>query len=226
MKKLFLFVILFTVHFGFSQSFEATLSHKYIYPKQWDKIIQTYNFARPNLTEKQPLFKHGAQISFNYLLKSEKRIMHGINFSYSYFRSSAENENFNNTLNLHFLNLGYIIRYENDKKLKGLYTDLIISATSSVLFRNVNGEPFEYDEKTAKAFGIGGDLSIRTGYYLKLKNKIHLSPFILVGYTPFIYSPNCEAIINQTKGLVSNNWTGIVSTQIGLIFHVRQQKKD
>jgi hypothetical protein len=122
--------------------------------------------------------------------------------------------------------LGYIIHYENNEKTKGLYTDLIISAVSSGLFRNVNDEPFEYDEARAKAFGIGGDLSIRAGYYLKLKNKIYLSPFVLVGYTPYFYSPNSEAVINQTKGLVSNNWTGIFTTQVGLTLHIRQHQND
>ncbi len=169
---------------------------------------------------------HGLNASVSYIFKSSKSLKHGINLSYSYFKSSAENENLNNILNLHFLNLGYIIHYQNNDKANGFYTDLIISAVSSGLYRNVNGEPFEYDETRSKAFGIGGDLSIRAGYYLNLKNKIHLSPFVLVGYTPFIYSPNSEAVINQTKGLVSNYWSGIFTTQVGLTFHIIQPKND
>jgi hypothetical protein len=118
--------------------------------------------------------------------------------------------------------LGYIIHYQNNENAKGLYADLIISAVTSALFRNMNDEPFEYDETRSKAFGIGGDLSIRAGYSLSLKNKIQLSPFALVGYAPYIYSPNSEAVINQTKGLVGYNWTGICTTQVGLIFHITQ----
>ena len=218
-------VLIFSMLFyrlSIAQEFRSEVSYKYMFANKWDKAIQTYNFSRPFLTEKQPLLIHGLNTSVSYIFKSSKSLKHGINLSYSYFKSSAENENLNNTFNLHFLNLGYIIHYQNNENAKGLYADLIISAVTSALFRNMNDEPFEYDETRSKAFGIGGDLSIRAGYSLSLKNKIQLSPFALVGYAPYIYSPNSEAVINQTKGLVGYNWTGICTTQVGLIFHITQ----
>ena len=215
-------LLLLKFNFSIGQEFKMEVSYNYLYSNQWDKAIQTYNFSRPFNVEKQPLLIHGLNSSLSYIFKSTKNFNHGINASYSNFRSSAENENFNNILNLHFINLGYILHYENAEKWKGLYTDLIISAKSSGLFRNVNGEPFEYDNTRSKAFGIGGDLSIKAGYNVNLKNKIYLSPFVLFGYTPYIYSPNSEAVINQTKGLVSNNWSGIFTSQVGLAFHIKQ----
>jgi hypothetical protein len=226
MRVVLLGILFFTLNSVIAQEFRTDISYKYIFANKWDKAIQTYNFSRPFLEEKQPLLIHGLNASVSYIFKSSKSLQHGIDLSYSYFRSSAENEKLNNILNLHFLNLGYIIHYHNIEKAKGLYTDLIISAVSSGLYRNVNDEPFEYDDSRSKAFGIGGDLSIRAGYYINLKNKIYLSPFVLVGYTPFLYSPNSEAVINQTKGLVGNNFTGILSTQVGLTFDIRHQKKD
>jgi hypothetical protein len=209
-----------------AQELKLDLSYKYIYSNQWDKIIQTYNFSRPFLTEKQPLLMSGLNTSLSYIFKNEKHFNHGINLSYAYFRSSAENGNFNNSLNLHFINLGYLLHYENADKWKGVYSDLIVSGTSSGLFRNLNGEPFEYDETKSKAFGIGGDINLKCGYYLKLKNNSYLSPFLSIGYTPYLYSPNTEAVINQTKGLTSKNWTGILTTQIGLTFHIKKQTND
>lgn len=209
-----------------AQEFKIDASYKYLYSGQWDKAIQTYNFSRPFLTEKQPLLMNGLNTSISYIFKNEKHFKHGINLTYAYFRSSAENENFKNTFNLHFINLGYILHYENAEKWRGLYSDVIISATSSGLFRKVNEKPFVYDEKKSKALGIGGDICLKIGYYLKLKNKICLSPFISIAYTPYLYSPNSEAVINQTKGLTSKNWTGILMTQIGLTFHIKQQQND
>ena len=226
MRAVLFGMLFFTFNSIIAQEFRTDISYKYIFANKWDKAIQTYNFSRPFLEKKQPLLMHGLNASVSYIFKSSSSLKNGIHISYNYFKSSAENENLKNILNLHFLNLGYIIHYENNVKTKGLYTDLIISAVSSGLFRNVNDEPFEYDEARAKAFGIGGDLSIRAGYYLKLKNKIYLSPFVLVGYTPYFYSPNSEAVINQTKGLVSNNWTGIFTTQVGLTLHIRQHQND
>ena len=216
--------LFFTCNSIMAQEFRTDISYKYMFANKLDKAIQTYNVSRPFFEEKQPLLMHGLNASVSYIFISSNRLQHGINLSYSYFKSSAENDNFNSILNLHFLNLGYIIHYQKNKKTKGLYTDLIISAVSSGLYSNVNDEPFEYDDTRSKAFGIGGDLSIRAGYYLNLKNKVYLSPFVLISYTPFIYSPNSEAVINQTKGLVSNNLTGIFTTQVGLSFHIRQQK--
>ncbi|GAB4457280.1 MAG: hypothetical protein OHK0036_20880 [Bacteroidia bacterium] len=204
-----------------AQEFKTDVSYKYMFANQWDKAIQTYNFSRPFISEKQPLLMHGLNASISYIFKSSKNLRHGINLCYSYFRSSSKNENLENVLNLHSLNLGYILHYENSNKLKGLYTDLIISATSSGLFRKVNGEAFEYDDTKSKAFGIGGDITLKLGYCVKLKNKNYLSPFIAFGYTPYLYSPNTEALINQTKGLVGKNWTGILTTQIGLTFQIR-----
>ena len=203
-------ISLVVLKFGYStaQEFKIDVSYKYIYSDQWDKTIQTYNVSRPFIADKQPLLIHGLNSSLSYMFKSAKNLKHGINVSYSYFRSSAENENLENILNLHFLNLGYILHYEKKENLKGVYTDLIVSATSSGLFRNVNGEPFAYDETTSKAFGIGGDICLKIGYCLKLKNKIYLSPFISIAYTPYLYSPLSESVINQTKGLTSQNWTG------------------
>ena len=227
MKSIVLSIILL-LHIGFARAQEIKMdaSYEYLYSRQWDKAIQTYNVSRPFLKEKQPLLMNGLNTSISYVFENEKHVKHGINVSYAYFQSSAENENFNNMLKLHFINLGYILHYENAEKSKGLYADLIISATSSGLFRHINGNPFEYDETTSRAFGIGGDICLKAGYYLTLKNNFYLSPFLSIAYTPYLYSPNSEAVINQTKELTSKNWTGILTTQIGLTFHLKRQQND
>ena len=164
---------------------------------------------------------HGINVSASYIFKSENKFKQGMNASYSQFSSYTENVNFVNQLNLHFLNVGYILRYESTEKLKRLTTDLILSASASALFRNVNDEPFIFDDVRSKAFGIGGDVCIKTSYSFNLKNNIRLSPFIQVGYTPYLYSPNTEAVINQTRGLAAPNFTDVFSSQIGLKVRVR-----
>ena len=222
MRTLFLLLFLFLFIDAQSQEIEVDLSYKYLFANNWDKAIQTYNFSRPFLTEKQPLFMNGINGSVSYIFKSENKFKQGINASYSRFTSYAENVNFVNQYTLHFLNVGYILRYENTEKCKGLTTDLILSASSSALFRNVNDEPFIYDEVRSKAFGIGGDLSIKTSYSFNLKNNIRLSPFIQIGYTPYLYSPNTEAVINQTTGLTAPEYTGVFTSQVGVKVRLRE----
>ena len=222
MRTLFLLLFLFLFIDAQSQEIEVDFSYKYMFANNWDKAIQTYNFSRPFLTEKQPLFIHGINGSVSYIFKSENKFKQGINASYSHFTSYAENVNFVNQYNLHFLNVGYMLRHESTGSLKGLCTDFILSALSSALFRNVNDEPFIYDDTRSKAFGIGGDLSVRTSYSFNIKNKIRLSPFFQVGYTPYLFSPNTEAVINQTTGLLAPNFTDVFSSQIGLKVRVRE----
>lgn len=217
-----IWILLFASGVINAQEIKADLSYKYIYANEWDKAIQTYNFSRPFIVEKQPLLIHGMNTSVTYFFESSKKITQGINISYSFFRSYAGNENLQNELNLHFLNLGYVIHYENMSKWKSFYSELIIGATSTGLFRSINGEAFEYDEKQSKAFGIGGEISLKNGYDFIIKDKMYLSPFIQLGYTPFIYSPNTEAVINQTKGLTSKSWTSILTANIGLSFHFKR----
>ena len=221
----YLFTSLISIYSS-AQEWKADVSYKYIYSSQLDKAIQTYNFSRPFQTEKQPLLMNGINALVSYIFKNERNFKHGLNVNYAYFRSSAENENFNNTFNLHFLNLGYILHYENAEKWKGLYSDLIISATSSAILRKINGKPFVYDETKSKAFGIGGDVQLKFGTYINLKNKSYISPYISFSCTPYLFSPNNEAVINQTKGLITNNWSSIVSGQIGMTFHLKLQENN
>ncbi len=223
MKVIIVIIVLFFMHFNsIAQEFKIDASYNYLFANQWDKAIQTYNFSRPFIYEKQPLFIHGLSTSGTYIFKSPKRLKHGVNISYSYFRSSSENINLNVKLHLHFLKLGYLLHYEYPGKLNRLYSDFIFAATTSGLYRNVNGKPFKYDEEKSKALGIGGEISFKTGYSMTLKNKIGISPFLLVAYSPYFYSPNTEAVITQTLGLASRTSTGIISAQLGISFQIRQ----
>lgn len=215
---LFCLFVLFS-SLGKAQLISGSVSYQYFFSQELDKTIQTYNFSRPFLAVKQPLFKHGLNASFSYIFKSEKKFKHGINFAYSYFSSYAENENLNNRLNLHFIHLGYVLHYEKEEKR--IYSELLLSASSSGLFRRINGEAFIYDDSRSMAFGIGGEIGLKAGYYFNLKNKFSLSPFVFAGYTPYFYAPKNEAVINQTKGLTENRHA-IFSVQAGLAFHIRK----
>ena len=220
MKRLILFTFLLLKLSDSLAQFGMDVSYKQMYSSQWDRAIQTYNLSRPFLSEKQPLLTQGVNLAFFHLTKTDKKFKHGVNLSYSFFRSTALNENLENTINLHFLQLGYMVCYENVAKSPGLYCDMIVSAISSGLFRKVNGELFQFDGITAKAMGIGCNLDLKIGYHVKWKNETFLSPFVSVGYTPYLYSPNGEVILNQTKGLTSKAWTGIATTQVGVKLHL------
>lgn len=220
MRHFFWIILIFTSYSGGvkAQNMAVDISYQYLYSGQWDKAIQTYNLSRPYLTEKQPLLQHGIHGSFSYFFDPSRKLSGGLGVGYSFFRSAAENENFANALSLHGLNLGYIFHYQAAETKQGFYADLMIGAVGTGLFRGVNGEWFEFDDTKSKAFGVGLDINLKAGYDLKLGNDFFIHPFLSVGCTPYLYSPDTEKVINQTKGFSSHSWTAIYTAQAGLGF--------
>lgn len=217
MRQILYLLILSISTVANAQEINGGVSYQYIAATQWNKIIQTYNFSRPFIVRKQPLFSSGGGVSFIKLFAKHKHISNGISVSYAYMKSKSANENLINILNLHFLNIGYSLRYTNPNKFRNAFGELIFSVISSGLFRNVNGVSFVYDNAKSKAFGIGGNINFKVGYWYDINRKLDCSPFLSVGYCPYLYSPNTEAVINQTRGLIENNHTGIFNAQIGIM---------
>ena len=92
-------------------------------------MIKIYNFSRPFLTEKQPLIMHGLGPCISYIFKSQKKTKHGINLSYSYFKSSSGNENFEAERLSYDNNLGLI----NKSSLSDKILSMIFSVIAGVL---------------------------------------------------------------------------------------------
>lgn len=224
MKKLTFAFWLLAFHPCQAQVLEVAASYQYLLSPQWDYAIQTYNFSRPELSVKQPLLIHGGSAACAYLFPSEKSFSQGVSLSYSFVTSYAENADFENRLNLHLLQLGYLLHFGNSNERRGFYTDLLISASSCMLSRRVNGEAFVSDERRAVAPGIGGDLSLRAGWDFTLGSNSSLSPFVLAGCTPFLYSPDAEAVLNQTSGLTGPDGSTLVKVQLGLALHLGRSR--
>ncbi len=212
-----IFVLCFYKH-GIAQAWQVNLSGDYLNVTQWDRAIKTYNFSRPFVNQKQPLIKFGIKASLNYFFRPTKHFNQGLQLTYGFYQSSVGPDPIQSTLNLHFINFGYIIHFNYAAILKGLYTDLTVSASSCTLFKRINFEPFEYDNARSKAYGIGGNIDVKLGYSLRLNNKYSIAPFLGIGYTPYLYAPNVEAVINQTKGLLNTSRVQVLNTQVGLAF--------
>lgn len=205
--------------FSFGQHVRVGIGYANIYAMQWDKAIQTYNFSRPHITQKQPLIKNGATVHSSYLFTSNRRYAHGIICSYSYYNSSSANENLSNTLHLHLVKPGYMMHFENSTLSKHLSVDLVVSAVLGGLYRRVDEAPYTYDDKRAKAFGIGGSFDMKCAYQcVKIKKRLGLSPYVSAGFTPYFYAPSFESILNQTKLLVIKSSSGILNFELGVMF--------
>ncbi len=198
-----------------AQQLRFGASYEYLYSNLWNQNIQTYNFSRPFLDNKQPLLSHGFGLSVSYLFGSNSDFSHGIGLAYSRFGSSAENENFNSSFNQNFLKLGYILHFQKDTT--PFYTELGISGIGGILGRQINDKTFEFDGETARAYGIGGEINLKIGYEFALSEKLYLSPFVGFGYVPYYYSPNSESILNQTTELISEEEPSLLNASFGII---------
>ena len=221
MKKCLVVLSVFYSIVIHSQRMTVGLSYEYFYSGALDKIIQTYNFDRPFLQNKQPLFSNGLNASFSIFKKKEQKWIHGFYSSYSYLQSYAENENFTNRFLFHLIDLGYSTKYQDTSKIGGFYSEFQISSKWSGLFRRTNGEPFISDSTRSNSLGVGGSLSWLIGYSFRMKNNSSISPTVQLSYTPYIYAPNNESVINSTKGLISESWQTFFSARIGLAYHFK-----
>lgn len=198
-------------------------AYNYLFAPQWDNAIKTYNFSRPDLTEKQPLFIHGLNVYYGHQFASERRWSHGFVLSYSYFRSYAQNTSYVNVLYQHLLQPGYLIRFHDPAAVTGWYSEFRLSAVTGLLFRNVNGEPFMVDDKRSMAWGVGGEVALKCGYLINTGERGNCSPYISFVYNPCYYSPAMESVINQTLTLTSETWTPMLVGQIGVTIHLYKE---
>lgn len=192
------------------------VGYNYMMAGTWDRAIQTYNFARPELTNTQPLFIHGVQVSADVHRKTDKRTQHGIMISYRHFRSGARNDNFKVALNAHLINIGYMLSSFGPVPNQPFFGDVSFCVVVGGIYRRVNGEPLRDDGKRIWAPGIGGELRPRLGYDLIIKEKLTFSPYVQTTYCPFYFSPRAEGLLNQTIGLSGPKYTGILSLEIGM----------
>jgi hypothetical protein len=200
-----------------SQDFEASISYEYLHAQAWNKAVQTYNFSRPFLANPQPLISHGLQASLEYPLPSNGNSNHSLMLDVGWYRSSAENVNFEATLNQYLLQIGYLRPLLQDQLPDQLTLKAGVSVVGGALFRRINGEPLVYDETNAKALGIGGGVRLKVNYYLINNGKIKAGPFLGLQYIPYYYAPKTEAIMNQTTGLTGKEWTSVFGSRLGVI---------
>lgn len=209
MKKVICFFLLsFIAVPAICQQTRFGAAYNYLYAPQWDHALQTYNFSRPFLDEKQPLLMHGIGGYFSRVNR------HGFECAWHYFRSSAENPGLRSVFNLHFIEVGYIYH----RPIGSGYFDAGIAAIGGFLMRRENGSLMKIDDKYPFAAGIGAKLSLRYIIQLNVGAKGCVCPFAGIGYSPYFFSPYNEGLLNQTKGLTGKSSTGILNLELGIYF--------
>lgn len=206
------------------QGISVGLSYNYLYAKSLNKCIDVYNFSRPFLVDKQPRFIHGITGHLSYSFKKNKKTENGISVSYAHFGSEAKNTNYKNRFNFHLIHLNYFIRLLPLKKCNRFLGEFHLGLISSLLNRGLNNKWLIVYDNKLKSVGIGGYLGLKMSYYLNAQNKPQWAPFILLGYSPYIYAPNNEAVINATQQLITNTHLNIYHINVGISYQMNKKK--
>lgn len=222
MKIFLAFIVFLLAGTSYSQELRIGVGYSNLYSKQFDRVIQTYNFSRPHLDEKQPLLDNGIHSSLSYLFKSEKSLKSGIVVDYSLFKSTADNPNLNSKLSFNMLELGYLLYFENADKFGNFYSEFEVNAVFGLLNKKQNNETYMIDDKAVRSFQVGAALHLNIGYLLDLGNKFKISPFIGVNYAPYFSEGRSEIVINQTSDLIDKDeqYTSFLKFDVGLRFHL------
>jgi hypothetical protein len=215
MKKLLVLLVLILNFQVESQALSVELNYSFCVNSQFDKAVRVYNSARPFLTSKQPLFRNGigAKIGYSFPTKKHTKVQYGFELGYSYFDSYAENDGFINDMQLHTLTPRFFTSTKITNRFIG---QIILGLPSYGMFRQINSEAVANDETPIRAFGIGLSIRPQLSYHFILNDRISLCPTFSLEYCPFQYSPQGEALINQTKGLYTNNFNSFFGFDCGV----------
>lgn len=197
-----------------AQIIGVDVAGNYLYSGQWDRAIQTLNFNRTAFGT-QPLLRYGFSVGTQYRIKREAS---PFGFSLRYGMVSSVN-NFpgrRTVLQLHQL---AIHGQYTMKPIEGrsLYLCFSGGLLSTLLLKKIESQYYVYDDQLARAVGIGPELSARLYYTCLEKSKLKFSPFLALSFSPFLWSPKTEALINQTSGLTSNAYTLLTQVNGGFI---------
>lgn len=217
MKRLALVALFgFTCALTHAQEHSFSLGYRYLYAPAWDRMVQTYNFARPFLDEPQPLLQDGIGLGFTRTFVGTRRIRSGIALGYGRFVSQAEATGLESRIRLHQLRIAYTARWvpKDPESLWQLETG--VGLFGNHLSRLVNDAPIADEELRPRSMGIGADIQLLVGRRFAWGASRWIVPYLAVNIAPYVHQPTAEVIINQTRGLVAGNGTFMLTGSVGL----------
>ena len=202
----------------FSQSWKVYLGMDDVYCPRWDQAIQTYNFTRPWLSEKQPLMQYGAYSKIEHVFNSQSETTwkKSLYLNYSINSSVAENTNFINRLIVQTVTPGVGFTHGLSRKVNQLNVTICTGLLLSALKRTINDSAIVLENEWSTSFGIGVQTEMIVKYDFHLAKKM-ISPFLNFGFTPYLFQPDAEVMLNETKGLISKPNYILVNASAGVV---------
>jgi hypothetical protein len=199
-----------------AQEHSFELGYRHLYAPRWDRMVQTYNFARPFLNEPQPLLQHGIGAGYVHTFAGTARLRSGIALDYARFISHAEATGLESRIRLHQLRIGYTARLL-PKDLEGPWqVEAGLGIIGHHLSRLVNDEPLEDGDPQQRSLGFGADIQLLVGRRAAWGDACWIVPYIAVNVAPYVHQPTAEVVINQTRGSVAGDGTFLLMATAGV----------
>jgi hypothetical protein len=198
-----------------AQGLELGAAANYVFVPAFDRALQTHNSTRPFIGTPQPLLEYGFRMDAGWMNATSSRWQRGVAAAYGFTRSRAENGGLLTRIPFHRLELGYRWRRGTENGVNGFTLGVAGTSVGSLIDRRQSTAADGQTERIARAWGIGAGAEIEVGYAVHSSGLIWM-PFAAASLVPLHYTPNAEAVLNQTRGVVGGAWAAMYIGQIGL----------
>ncbi|MFN3875555.1 MAG: hypothetical protein ACK4L7_06550 [Flavobacteriales bacterium] len=198
------------------QEQHISLGASWLYAPAWDRMVRTFNFARPFLDADQPLLQWGVGAGCARFFKGDRRIRSGVALEYGRFISQAEATGLESRIRLHQLRIGYAARILPKDRESPWQVEAGAGLFGLHLSRLVNDAPIADEEQRSRSLGIGADLRVLLGRRIRWGEARWIVPFISAHVAPYVHQPTAEAVLNQTRGLVAGDGTFMLLAHVGV----------
>ncbi len=194
------------------------LKYSYLHSRELDKILQTYNFARPWQDAKLlPLTNgYGANIGWNFKLSSFRQLHIVPQIGYQRFGSMAENFDMKKSIGFHLIGLGFNFRFHPRALLKGIqscgplgprwFLTAGVEYSFYVPFVKMNKEKIELEEgKKYHPLTSSFQLAFGSGYHAWVFKNLIFTPEISITWVPYLELDNFAQAVNGHNVTRLNN---------------------
>lgn len=203
-------------HIGFAAQYE------WIKAQSWEQAIQTYNFSRPFLEERQPLLQNGFRLSAYYMFRSLASITYGPTADFSIHRSRAENDNFDIGIQSSTFSIGPMLRYQEPGQ--ALFISAAPKFRLGFLTRRLNGEiiTIEEDEENdpLRVVVAGFGIDAQIGYQFYFGEKATLAPQLNFGFDPILSGERSPLIFNEAFTTELDTKTSVWRLGAGILIEI------
>lgn len=217
-------LVLLLAQRGYSQP-ALQFNAVYLQAPEWDKIIQTYNFARPWQQEKLTPLSWGYQAAFswNWRVQASREIHLLPELAYTWFQSQIQPDQRKISLGSHVFQTGLTLRMHPKCLLKPVqgagpigtrfYLGLGAGLTSFLPYKKVDGENFHWNNgEVYRELSFAPHVQVSAGYHLTVIGMFAITPELAILYLPSAELRKYAEVVN------GHNLTGLRNATDNVFF--------